>query len=277
MKPLILITNDDGINSPGLRAAAEALCDIGEILIVAPKNQQTGMGRSFPKNIDTGIIEILYLELNKNKAFPFYAVSGSPAQAAAHGVLEIADRKPDLCISGVNYGENLGGTNFISGTLGATMEAASYGIPSLAFSIGAASHEHYEKPYSENDWNVVSFFVRKLASEILNNGLHHNISVLNVNIPSEATTNTEIRITSQSSQNYYTCIKPDKRDFTKAFKLPIKAEIDYETLEKESDIYAFCVDKVVSVTPIGKDLTVRDNEGKPYNIFNEKGGNNYAD
>jgi 5'-nucleotidase len=277
MKPLILITNDDGITSPGLRAVAEAIFDMGEILIVAPKKQQTGMGRSFPKNTNTGKIEVLNLVLQRNKSFPFYSVTGSPAQAVAHGILEIAVRKPDLCISGVNYGENLGGTNFISGTLGAAMEAASYGLPSLAFSIGAASHEQYEKPYTENDWKVVSFLVRKFTTEILSNGLHKDIAVLNINIPSEATVKTEIRVTSQSKQNYYTCNKPEKRNFSEAFMLPIKVEVDYDNLEKESDIYAFCIDKVVSVTPIGKELTVRDKDGNPYNVFNEKGENNYAD
>jgi 5'-nucleotidase len=270
MKPLILITNDDGITSPGLRAAAEALLDIGELLIVAPKNQQTGMGRSFPRGTNTGIIEILYLELRGNKLFPFYAVTGSPAQAVAHGILEIAERQPNICISGVNYGENLGGTNFISGTLGAAMEAASHGVPSLAISIGSASYEKYEKPFSVRDWNIIFYFIRKLTTDVLRNGLYQNVAVLNVNIPSEATIDTPVRITSQSQQNYYTCVKPEKRNFSRSFSLPLKVEVDYKNLEKDSDIYAFCIDKVISVTPIGKELTVRDKEGNPCSIFNKK-------
>ncbi len=271
-KPLILVTNDDGITSPGLRAAVEALFDLGEVLVIAPKHQQTGMGRSFPKNKDIGIIEIINKKLNNKKAYPFYSVTGSPAQAVAHGILEIARRKPDLCISGINYGENLGGTNFISGTLGAAMEAASYGVPSLAISIGAKSHEQYSKPYSKDDWIVIAYFVRKFGMELLNNGLPHNVAVLNINIPSEASIETKIRTTSQSNQNYYTCTKPDIRDFSQSYKLPITVEIDYNSLETDSDIYAFCVDEVVSVTPIGRELTVRDKQGKPINVFNKEGG-----
>jgi 5'-nucleotidase len=265
MKPLILVTNDDGVQSPGLRAAAEALNKLGEILVVAPKTQQTGMGRAFPKHEGLGIIEMLKDRIEE-KVHPYYAVHGSPAQAVAHGVLEIAPKRPALCISGINYGENLGGTNLISGTVGAALEAACYGIPALAISIGAKSSEQYLKPYCRQDWEVVIYFVRKFASLVLSHGLPPNVSLLNINIPSEATQETEVRTTCQSRQNYYMCAEPEKRDFSVNFRLPVKVDIDYDTLEPDSDIYAFVVDGVVSVTPIGTDLTVRDILSAPVRI-----------
>lgn len=257
MKPLILITNDDGINSPGLQAAAEAVKTIGEILVVAPHIQQTGMSRSFPKNNDIGIIEKIHMKIDKG-INPFFAVHGSPAQAVAHGILEIAPRLPDLCISGVNYGENVGGTIFISGTVGATMEASSYGIPSLAISIGAKSSELYKHPFCIKDWYVIMHFVRKFTSIILKYGLPQNVALWNINIPLDASENTEIRVTCQSRQNYYICSKPEKRKFKNSLNLPIKVDIDYSTLEIDSDIYAINVDNVISVTPVGKDLSVHD-------------------
>lgn len=265
MKPLILVTNDDGVQSPGLRAAAEALSPLGDILVVAPKTQQTGMGRAFPKNEGIGIIEIQQAKI-EDRAYPYYAVHGSPAQAVAHGVLEIAPRRPDICISGINYGENLGGTNFISGTVGAALEAACYGIPALAVSIGANSADQYTKLYCRKDWEVVMYFAHKFASFILCHGLPPYVALLNINIPTVATRETEVRTTSQSRQNYYMCTAPEKRDFSKNFRLPVKIDIDYDTLESDSDIYAFVVDGVVSVTPIGTDLTVRDTSGVPFLI-----------
>src|SRR5687767_5053145 len=135
MRPLILVTNDDGVDAPGLRAAAEAVLDMGDVLIVAPKTRQTAMGRSFPHSDLQGIIELRGGPLG-NGNIAYYAVNGSPAQAVAHGVLEISPRLPTLCITGINNGENLGATNLVSGTIGAALEAAAFGIPALAVSVG---------------------------------------------------------------------------------------------------------------------------------------------
>ncbi len=267
MNPLIMVTNDDGIDSPGLWAAAEALGTLGEVLVVAPYKQQTGMGRAFPKLDHVGIIKIFEKKI-EDTVHSYYAVHGSPAQAVAHGVLEIAPKLPDLCVSGVNYGENVGGTLFISGTVGAALEASCYRIPALAISLGASSSEQYSKPYCHRDWEVVTHFVREFASLVLCHGLPPNVALLNVNIPSEATQETEVRTTCQSRQNYYVCSKPENRDFSTDCRLPLKLEIDYDALEPNSDVYAFVVDRVVSVTPIGTDLTVRDAFGGPVRIGN---------
>lgn len=265
MNPLIMVTNDDGVDSPGLRAAAEALSTLGEVLVVAPYTQQTGMGRAFPKDDNIGIIQALQNKIG-DRIHPYYAVHGSPAQAVAHGVLEIAPKLPDLCVSGINYGENVGGTIFISGTVGAALEASCYGIPTLAISLGAKSSEQYSKPYCRQEWEVIIHFVREFASLVLRHGLPPNVALLNINIPSEATKDTEVRTTCQSRQNYYVCSKPENRDFSTSFRLPLKVEIDNHTLEPDSDVYAFAVDRVVSVTPIGTDLTVRDTFGSPVRI-----------
>lgn len=132
MKPLILITNDDGVYSPGL-IAAEAVQYLGDLLIVAPRFQQTSMGRSFPKSDDVGVIEKMRVMVN-GAEIDAYGVHGSPAHAVSHGILELAYKKPDLCISGINYGENLGLSLTCSGTIGAALEADSYEIPSIAVS-----------------------------------------------------------------------------------------------------------------------------------------------
>ncbi len=132
-KPLILVTNDDGISSKGLRAAAEACAPLGEVLICAPTLQQSGTGRSmpitsegriFPQDllIDDGLVQ-------------GYAIEGTPAQVVQHGLFEIAQRPVDLVVSGINYGENLGEGITVSGTIGAALESASFKLPSLAVSL----------------------------------------------------------------------------------------------------------------------------------------------
>src|ERR1051325_9911415 len=89
MRPLILLTNDDGVHSPGLHAAAEAVAHLGDLLIVAPRHQQTAMSRSMPNEADTGMIDMFTLELG-GEARVVYGVHGSPAQAVLHAVLELS-------------------------------------------------------------------------------------------------------------------------------------------------------------------------------------------
>lgn len=253
-RPLILVTSDDGIDSGGLTAAAEAVRTIGEVLVVAPETQQTGMGRSFPRYQGQGVIERIRRPLGGQEV-GFYAVRGSPAQAVAHAVLEIAPRLPALCICGINDGENLGGTNLVSGTVGAALEAASLAIPALAVSRGPEDPELFARPYREADWEVASETIRRFAWALLREGLPPEVAFLSVNIPASATRETPCRLTRQSRQSHYVCARPGPRDFSKPFRLPVTAILDLASLEADSDLHAFYVDRVISVTPMGCDLS----------------------
>src|SRR5215467_7022964 len=139
-RPLILFTNDDGIASPGLWAVVDAFYDVGDVLVVAPREQQSGMGRSLPVTSEGRIIE--QERLIRGEPNKVYAVDGTPAQAVQHGVIELADRLPSLVVSGINYGENCGNGVTISGTVGAALEAASLGIPAIAVSQQTAFDLH---------------------------------------------------------------------------------------------------------------------------------------
>src|ERR1700683_5081724 len=138
--PLILVTNDDGLLSPGLHAAAEAVADLGDLLLAAPATQQTAMSRAFVRDADSGVVERVELNI-AGRTVPGYAISGSPVMAVTHAVLELAERPIGLCVSGINYGENIGGTIGVSGTVGAAFEADSLGIPSIAAAITAQISE----------------------------------------------------------------------------------------------------------------------------------------
>jgi 5'-nucleotidase len=254
--PLILVTNDDGINSPGLHAAVEAVADLGEPLIVAPLTQQTSMGRSMPVGNEIGVVGERLLTI-AGRRYPAYAVNGSPAQAVLHAILELAPRVPLLCVSGVNYGENLGASITRSGTVGAALEAAAQRVPAIAISLEAPLEVHHADGYAEIDWTAALHFTRLLAKRVLQQGLPEGARLLNVAMPATATLATALRVTRQSHQNYYNERMPQPRDITTAYRFFASTGFDLVTLEADSDIYAFAVDRVVSVTPLTLDLTAR--------------------
>ncbi|MGF7099179.1 5'-nucleotidase [Lachnospiraceae bacterium PH5-48] len=254
-KPLILITNDDGIHSPGIQAVAEAVVDLGELLIIAPDRQQTAMGRSFPRSATQGVIKEVMLMV-KGKETVAYSISGSPAYAVAHGVLELAKCKPDLCISGINYGENLGLLLTCSGTLGAAMEANSHKIPALAFSREVEVSQHLLSSYPEFSWEKEREVVRFWTEKVLKEGMVKDASILNINIPRTFSSAEEYSLTRQAKENYFEFIRPPKRDFEKPYELKSQRLIRKERLDKNSDIYVFAVENKISVTPLTWDLSV---------------------
>lgn len=254
MKPeekLILLTNDDGIKSPGLRAAAESLAALGWVTVVAPLHQWTGAGRSL--TVSNGAIHVLSHEVGGDH-WDVYAVEGTPAQSVQHGVLELVPRVPDLVVSGINYGENVGTGVTISGTVGAALEAASMGIPALAISL--ETPKEYHTSYSTDiDFSTAAYFARKFAKILLEQKMPKDVDILKVDVPSKATVDTPWRVTRLSRQRYYSSVKP-KRD-----KLSDKGTIDYHRdiqpgLEPDSDIAAL-MEQVVSVSPISIDMTSR--------------------
>ena len=250
--PLILISNDDGVHSPGLLALVEAVRDLGDILVVAPKEQQSSVGRGFLG----GNGEVQEEDLGfTDPHVRVYSLKGSPALAARHGALLLAPRKPDLCLSGINYGENMGAGITISGTIGATIEAATFGIPGISISMEVEEQYHHSHEASV-DFSVAGYFARRFASRILANRLPLGVDILKVDVPDSATVSTPWRITSVSRQVYYHSIIGCATDGRKKFT-GYRREIDLDALEPDSDIYAFAVDRIVSVSPIA--ITMRAN------------------
>ena len=179
-KPQILLTNDDGIQSPGLWAAAAALAAIGRVTVAAPAEQSSGMGRSLPST-SSGIIQEQKLRVN-GQEWTVYAVGGSPAQAVQHAVLEIMPKKPDLVVSGINYGENVGLGTTISGTVGAAMEGASLGIPALGISLEAAQQYHLSYSH-EVDFSAAAHFAAFFGRLLLKKKMPHDVDLLKVDVP----------------------------------------------------------------------------------------------
>jgi 5'-nucleotidase len=260
-RPLILLTNDDGIRSPGLMAAVAAVHGLGDLLVVAPATQQTGMGRSTPAGLAGEITEEPFSV--DGDLVPAYAVPGTPAQTVMFGVLAVAPRRPDLVIAGVNYGENLGAPITASGTVGAALEAAAMGIPALAVSLETPKAYHFNHG-GDVEWGGAIDVIRRLARLALAHSKSGagspwppDVDVLNVNIPANATLQTPWRITRQSRQSYFVSFRTDADPHPARAQLDYQVMIDESTLEPDSDVQAFAVDHVISITPLSINLTSR--------------------
>ena len=169
-KPLILVTNDDGITAPGIRTLIKVMNTIGEVIVVAPDRPQSGMGHAI--TIDST------LHCNKEKIDSGlqteYSTSGTPADCVKLAVHEIIGRKPDICVSGINHGSNSSINVIYSGTMSAAIEAGIEGIPAIGFSL------------LDYNWNAnfkpLENFIKTITTNVLQNGLPEGI-VLNVNFP----------------------------------------------------------------------------------------------
>lgn len=254
-RPIILFTNDDGILSPGLWAAAAAFVDLGEVLVVAPEEQQSGMGRSLPVS-SRGHIYPRQMMLGSSE-FTVYGVHGTPAQAVQHGVLELSERLPSLVVSGINYGENCGNGVTVSGTVGAALEAASLGIPAIAVSQQTPKDLHLS--YSKDvDFTAAAYFTRLFGEWLLNEQTRpDDVDILKLDLPVGATRDTEWRMTRLSRRRVYWPTRPERVALEDVGPLGYHLEIDASQAEPDSDVYTVLHEGLISLTPISLDMTSR--------------------
>ncbi len=169
-KPLILVTNDDGITAPGIQTLIAVMSELGTVVVVAPDKPQSAMGHAITIN------NTLYInKISEDDALiTQYSCSGTPVDCVKIAVNEILKQKPDLCVSGINHGSNSSINVIYSGTMSAAVEAGIEGIPAIGFSL------------LDFDWKAdfgsTKSFVRKIATSVLENGLPDGV-VLNVNLP----------------------------------------------------------------------------------------------
>lgn len=169
-KPLILVTNDDGINAPGIRTLIDVMSELGTVVVVAPDSPQSAMGHAITINNTLYINKIS----KENAAVEEYSCSGTPVDCVKIAVNEILIQKPDLCVSGINHGSNSSINVIYSGTMSAAVEGGIEGIPSIGFSL---------LDYNWNaDFEPTKNAIKKIATEVLANKLPDGV-VLNVNFP----------------------------------------------------------------------------------------------
>ena len=253
-KPQILLTNDDGIQSPGLWAAAEALSALGYVTVAAPREQSSGMGRSLPGTSD-GIIKPETLVVH-GQEWTVYAVGGSPAQAVLHAILEIMPQKPDLVVSGINYGENIGTGVTVSGTVGAAMEGAALGYKALAVSL--QTDQKYHLSYSRDvEFSAAAQFTTRFARMLLEKQFPEDVQLLKVEVPSDATVETPWEISRLTRQRYYEPLKPERNSWDVAASVGYREAARLEDEAEDTDAYVMRKKRRVAVTPLSLDLTSR--------------------
>lgn len=170
-KPLILITNDDGITSPGIAALVEVARKFGQVFVVAPDSPQSGMGHAITIGKPLRIHGVSLF-----KGIEAYECSGTPVDCVKIAVDVILKRKPDLCLSGINHGSNCSINIIYSGTMSAAMEAAIEGIPAIGFSNMDYSYENDMKLSKQVVHKVLkALFMQKIPMQAL-----YNVNIPNV-------------------------------------------------------------------------------------------------
>lgn len=212
------------------------------------------MGRALPRDSD-GIRETQELVVN-GQTWQVHGFGGSPAQSVLYGLLNVmADIKPDLVVAGINYGENVASGVTISGTVGAALEAASFGYPSLAISLQTPVSEHFNLS-DKVDFSTAAWFTRFFAEKLLRLEMPFDVDVLKVDVPAIATPETPWVVTRQSRQRYFEVVSEIDHE-TGLERIGYEGRVNEETVESDSDLKAVLLDNLVSVTPISLDLTSR--------------------
>jgi len=169
-RPLILVTNDDGISAPGIRTLISAMNELGDVIVVAPDSPQSAMGHAITIN---STLQCNQVKIDDGPQIE-YSCSGTPADCVKLGINEILDRKPDICVSGVNHGSNSSINVIYSGTMSAAVEASIEGIPAIGFSL---------LDYSWNaNFNEIKKYLINITKQALLNGIPKG-NALNVNFP----------------------------------------------------------------------------------------------
>jgi 5'-nucleotidase len=231
---LILVTNDDGIHSPGILTLAAALAALGEVVVVAPDRERSAVGHSLT----------LHSPLRSEEIRPgFFAVDGTPTDCVNLGIHGLLPRRPDLVVSGINRGGNLGDDITYSGTVSAAMEATLMGVPAFAISLEARS-------FQMSDFAQAGRCAAHLASLVLQHGLPTD-TFLNVNVPAGVPAG--FRLTRQGKRRYGEVVveKIDPRG--RKYYWIGGGELGFQEVEG-TDSHAVQAG-LVSITPLHLDLT----------------------
>jgi 5'-nucleotidase len=238
-RPHILVSNDDGIDAPGIFALVQELKKSAHVSVVAPDKQQSAVGHAITMHYPLRVIPFL-----KNNELFGYAVDGTPADAVKIAVRSLLNSKPDLLVSGINHGSNTAINILYSGTVSAATEGTILGIPSIAVSLTT---------YDEPDFSYAAKFAARLAALVIEKGLPEG-TLLNVNVP--AVPEEEIRgvmVTRQGSSKWDDTFEV-RRDPANREYFWLKGSMLVTDTDPDIDQVAIR-NNMVSVTPIHYALT----------------------
>ncbi|RNI11079.1 5'/3'-nucleotidase SurE [Methanohalophilus halophilus] len=252
MSKKILLTNDDGVYSAGIRAAYKSVDSLGDVTIAAPAFQQSGVGRSI------SIFEPLRMNRTKINGVEAHAIGGTPTDSVILGIFSVMKEKPDLILSGFNIGENIStDTATTSGTVGAALEGASYGIPAIAVSIQVIEQglKFDDLRDYEHDFEVGIKVVNRIAKKVLEHGLPENVDVLNVNLPHDVEEDTEIEIT-RLARKFFNMEVEERHDPRGRPYYWLAGDLMPQG-EEGTDVHVVTQKGHISITPLSLDSTSR--------------------
>lgn len=240
-RPLILVTNDDGITAPGIRALIEVMNEIGDVFVVAPDRPQSGMGHAI--TVDN-VLLCNSITVDDGPQIE-YSCSGTPADCVKMAVNNILNRKPDLCVSGINHGSNSSINVIYSGTMSAAVEAGIEGVPAIGFSLLDFNWHA--------DFTASKIIIKEIVLEALKNKIPDD-TVLNVNIPNLPKKDIKgIKICRQANgkwqENFDKRTSPNGKEY-----YWLSGEFICKDKGEDTDIWALN-NGYVSVVPVQFDMT----------------------
>jgi 5'-nucleotidase len=238
----ILVSNDDGIDAPGIYALVQEVSKIGDVVVVAPDKQQSAVGHAITMNYPLRV-----MPFRKNLAFFGYAVEGTPADAIKLGVRFLMKTPPDLIISGINHGSNTAINIIYSGTVSAATEGMILGIPSIAVSLTT---------YEEADFSYAARFSARLALLVAERGLPPG-TLLNVNVPAVPEDQISGVLVTKQGNSKWDDTFDVRRDPANREYLWLTGRMLVTDTEMDTDQIAVR-NRYVSITPIRYDLTDRE-------------------
>jgi len=233
---LVLLSNDDGFDAPGLRALIDVFQPIADVVVAAPATEQSGKGH--------GLLlrdPIFVTERKQAGGASWYAIDGPPATCVRLAVESLLPRRPDLVLSGINRGDNLGATVYHAGTLGPAREAAIIGIPSIAVSV---------RGDAEDDYRAAAEYIRQLVTQLLEKQTLKPGLFLNVNVP--AGERKGVRVVRLSTKPRHDTFEKRTSPRGRVYYWPDWQQVEED--EEGTDVWAF-VRGYITVTPMTLDVT----------------------
>ncbi|MDV3276910.1 MAG: 5'/3'-nucleotidase SurE [Nitrososphaerales archaeon] len=242
-KKLVMVTNDDSVQSNGIIDLARAIAKFADVTIVAPEQPQsaTALSLTFHKPLRVSQVD--------REEFRAYAVSGSPGDCVMIGVNKLLPRLPDLVASGINIGDNNTFQDVLaSGTVAAALEAALTGIPAIAFSMEVRSESLFALEYDQPDFKKAAEFAAEIVRDVLEHGMPNGAELLNVNFPSKVDSGTEIELTEVGRRKYTDKVLVRKDPHGRAYYWLFGERLS--EFPENSDAEAVLIKRRVSITPL---------------------------
>lgn len=240
----ILLVNDDGIYASGLVTLKRKLNKLGKVIVVAPKNEASGVGKAITSARHVRVEDAVLSDGSKA-----HAVDGTPADAYLLAVNKILKCTPDLVVTGINLGPNLGIDDFLnSGTIGAALEAAIHGVPAIAVSYCKREINDQEADKSKitaAELELTADIGQKIAAHVLEKGMPENVDILSINVPENADC-TKLKVTRLSYVGYGDLFTREE----KGYRIAHWRLSDYADANSETDVHVVKNEGCVSITPV---------------------------